>query len=199
MQTETTSTASNVLTPDVIERIEKLAEKYASMGQDMRSYLDGLLYSDFLTYWDYIHLDVLLNLQNPKTPIKDELIFIIYHQTTELNFKLMLHAIDQMAHDEPLTAEGFLTQLKRVNSYWKVLIASYEIMVEGMDKEQFLQFRMSLLPASGFQSAQYRMIEICAAPIDQLIGLNKRANVSPDATIAEKYNFLYWKQGATEL
>ena len=37
------------------------------MGQDLPSYLDGLLYSDYLTYWDYIHLDTLLSLQNPRT------------------------------------------------------------------------------------------------------------------------------------
>ena len=60
------------ITPEIKNRLEKLQEKYASMGQDMASYLDGLLYADFLTYWDYIHLDTLLSLQNPKTPFPDE-------------------------------------------------------------------------------------------------------------------------------
>ena len=39
------------------------------MGQDIVSYLDGLLYADYLTYWDYIDLDVLLTLQKPKTSL----------------------------------------------------------------------------------------------------------------------------------
>lgn len=51
--------------------LEKLQQKYAAMGQDMPSYLDGLLYADYLTYWDYIHLDTLLSLQNPKTSFPD--------------------------------------------------------------------------------------------------------------------------------
>ena len=45
-------------------------------------------HADFPTYWDYINLDTLLSLQHPVTPFPDEQIFIIYHQTTELYFKL---------------------------------------------------------------------------------------------------------------
>jgi hypothetical protein len=48
------------------EQLRKLQTKYNAMGQDLSSYLDGLLYSDYLTYWDYIHLDTLLSLQTPK-------------------------------------------------------------------------------------------------------------------------------------
>jgi len=61
--------------PEIEERLARLQEKYEAMGQDMVSYLDGLLHADFLTYWDYIHLDTLLSLQNPKTPFPDEEIF----------------------------------------------------------------------------------------------------------------------------
>ncbi|MFM7154636.1 MAG: tryptophan 2,3-dioxygenase, partial [Bacteroidota bacterium] len=75
---------------DIQERLQLLEEKYAAMGQDMKSYLDGLLYADYLTYWDYIHLDTLLSLQSPRTPVPDERIFIMYHQITELYFRLTL-------------------------------------------------------------------------------------------------------------
>ncbi|MBL7893183.1 MAG: tryptophan 2,3-dioxygenase, partial [Bacteroidia bacterium] len=44
------------LKPEIIERIQKLDEKYEAMGQSLVSYLDGLLHADYLTYWDYIHL-----------------------------------------------------------------------------------------------------------------------------------------------
>ena len=66
------------------------------MGQDLSSYLDGLLQSDYLTYWDYIHLDTLLSLQTPKTAFPDEKIFILYHQITELYFRLILNEIEQI-------------------------------------------------------------------------------------------------------
>ena len=54
------------LTPEITERIKKLDEKYQAMGQSMPNYLDGLLISNYLTYWDYTHVDTLLSLQNPK-------------------------------------------------------------------------------------------------------------------------------------
>ena len=66
----------------LIEKINQLSEKYSSTGQDIYSFLDGLLYSDYMGYWDYIHLDTLLSLQTPKTDFPEENIFIIYHQIT---------------------------------------------------------------------------------------------------------------------
>ena len=74
------------ITPEIKERLERLSEKYDAIGQDMLSYLDGLLYSNSLTYWDYIHLDTLLSLQTPRTDFPDEEIFIMYLQITELYF-----------------------------------------------------------------------------------------------------------------
>jgi len=68
----------------ILDKLEALQAKYAAMGQDLNSYLDGLLHADYLTYWDYINLDTLLSLQHPITPFPDEEIFIIYHQITEL-------------------------------------------------------------------------------------------------------------------
>ena len=185
-------------TPEIQERLERLQEKYEAMGQDMSSYLDGLLYADFLTYWDYIHLDTLLSLQSPKTPIPDEEIFIIYHQITELYFKLVLHECKQIVNHTALTITFFVARLKRINRYFEALTNSFEIMVDGMDKEQFLQFRMSLLPASGFQSGQYRMIEIYATDFINLVAKDKREELKA-ASIEEQFEYIYWKFGATEL
>jgi len=185
-------------TPEIKDKLHRLQEKYTAMGQDMASYLDGLLYADFLTYWDYIHLDTLLSLQNPKTPIPDEEIFIMYHQITELYFKLALHECRQIAEHENLTVEFFTARVKRINAYFNALTDSFEVMVDGMEKEQFLKFRMSLLPASGFQSGQYRMIEICATDFIRLVDKSKREELS-NATIEEQFENIYWKFGATEL
>lgn len=185
-------------TPEIKDKLNQLQEKYTAMGQDMASYLDGLLYADFLTYWDYIHLDTLLSLQSPKTPFPDEEIFIMYHQITELYFKLALHECKQIAEHENLTVEFFTGRVKRINAYFNALTTSFEVMVDGMEKEQFLKFRMSLLPASGFQSGQYRMIEICATDFIRLVDKSKREELS-NASIDEQFENIYWKFGATEL
>jgi tryptophan 2,3-dioxygenase len=186
------------ITPEIIDRLEKLQAKYEAMGQDMVSYLDGLLHADFLTYWDYIHLDTLLSLQTPKTSFPDEEIFILYHQITELYFKLALHECKQIAEKSDLTTDFFTTRLKRINSYFTALTQSFDIMVEGMEKEQFLNFRMSLLPASGFQSGQYRMIEIYATDFVQLVDKDHREALAK-ADLKTQYQHIYWKYGATEL
>jgi len=184
--------------PEIEDRLARLQEKYEAMGQDMTSYLDGLLHADFLTYWDYIHLDTLLSLQNPKTPFPDEEIFIIYHQITELYFKLALHECKQITAARPLTTDFFTARLKRINNYFEALTQSFGIMVDGMEKEQFLKFRMSLLPASGFQSGQYRMIEIYATDFINLVAKDKREELR-NASIDDQFEYLYWKFGATEL
>jgi tryptophan 2,3-dioxygenase len=190
------------LKPEIIERLKKLDEKYQAMGQDLISYLDGLLYADFLTYWDYIHLDTLLSLQSPKTSIPDEKIFIMYHQITELYFKLVLHEFEQIGEEESPKVDWLVSRITRINRYFKALTESFAIMVDGMDPQQFLKFRMSLLPASGFQSGQYRMIEIWSTDFINLVDKDVRNDFSSRtdaASIEEMYEHIYWKKGATEL
>ena len=184
---------------DIKERLERLEEKYKTMGQDLASYLDGLLYSDFLTYWDYIHLDTLLSLQKPRTALPDEKVFILYHQVTELYFKMILNELEQAAFTDPVNGGIFLKRLQRINRYFDHLTDSFDVMIEGMDQEQFLTFRMALLPASGFQSAQYRLIEIYATDFFMLVDNEKKGGMPANPGIREMYEHLYWKSGATEL
>ncbi len=129
-------------------QIEKLAEKYKDSGQDLSSYLDGLLYQRYLTYWDYIHLDTLLSLQVPRTYFPDEEIFIMYHQITELYFKLIIHEEKQIVDDQSQEVSVFIEKLNRINNYYKALISSFSIMITGMEREQFMRYRMALLPSS---------------------------------------------------
>ena len=186
---------------ETLSKLELLDEKFKAKGQDLNAYLDGLYFSEFLTYWDYVHLDTLLSLQKPRTKIKDEKIFIVYHQITELYFNLCLHEFEQIrtAGEKDLNETYVLNKVKRINNYFKALISSYEIMVDGMEKEQFLNFRMALLPASGFQSAQYRKIEIASSHLHNLINFNQRNEIDEQASIAELYNYAYWKKGAIDL
>jgi tryptophan 2,3-dioxygenase len=187
------------ITPEIKDRLEKLNEKYALLGQDLLSYLDGLLYADTVKYWDYIEVDTLLSLQKPKTNFPDEVIFIMYHQITELYFKLALCEFEQLGNRVSLDAAFFTERVSRINRYFEALIKSFEIMINGMEREQFMKFRMSLLPASGFQSAQYRFIEIFSTDFVNLVHKDIRNQFTVDSPIAEMYEHIYWKEGATEL
>lgn len=202
------------LKKEIAERVHQLEEKYGLTGQSLESYLDGLLLSNFLTYWDYVQVDTLLTLQNPRTDFPDEKIFIMYHQITELYFKLSLHEMEQIGNNGPnvmpngqnlgwkdkLDVNFFADRITRINRYFESLTKSFEIMVDGMEKEQFLRYRMALLPASGFQSAQYRKIEICATDFFNLVDKEIRPQYAgKNAPIEELFNYIYWNKGATEL
>ena len=192
-----------------LAKIKTLKDKYASMGQDLDSYLDGLIYANPLNYWDYIEVDALLSLQKPKTDFPDEKIFIVYHQITELYMNLALHEIDQICHNgkniseqgqdlgwnESLDLEFFITRLKRVNKYFEALTRSFDIMRFGMEIEQFKKFRMSLLSASGFQTATYRKIEIASTDLKYLVYEDQREGLM-NADYHEQLDNIYWRRGA---
>ena len=190
---------------DIRKKIVQLSEKYGATGQDLKSYLDGLLYADYLSYWDYINLDTLLSLQKPKTDFPDENIFITYHQITELYFKLILNELEQISNNgrdvldsgedrgwkKKLDIDFFIKRIKRVIRYFEILVSSFDVMIDGMSKDEFLKFRMALLPGSGFQSIQFRLIEICSTEVKNLFK-GKGAEHS-------FLDNLYWQYGATEL
>ncbi len=197
------------LSEDTIKKIKTLKEKYASIGQDLDSYLDGLIYANPLTYWDYIEVDALLSLQKPKTDFPDEKIFIVYHQITELYFSLISHEIEQVCKNgknispigedlgwnETLSPAFFHDRLIRINKYFEALTHSFDIMRFGMEKEQFTKFRMSLLSASGFQTASYRYIEIASTDLKYLVHEAKRDELF-DADIHTQLDNIYWRRGA---
>ena len=185
--------------PEIAERIDKLEEKFRNSGQDIGSYLDGLLYDRYLSYWDYISVDTLLSLQKTNTHFPDETIFITYHQITELYFKLIIHEQKQIIETETLTPPFFIEKLKRINRYFRILIDSFDVMIKGMEREQFLKFRMALLPASGFQSAQFRMIELYSTPMQNLVSSDIRKEFSEENSLEELYENIYWKKGGIDL
>lgn len=179
------------------ELLQELFEKYRLSGQNTNDYLEGLLVSNYEPYWKYIHLDSLLSLQNPKTDFKDEFVFIAYHQITELYFRLTLHELEQVT-ENPTDTRKYLECLQRMNRYLRHLISSFDIMTDGMRQEEFLKFRMALLPASGFQSGQFRMIEFCCTDLINLVPVEDRQRIDPD-NIEQVYQHVYWKRGAIDL
>ncbi|QNH63970.1 tryptophan 2,3-dioxygenase family protein [Hymenobacter sediminicola] len=190
-------TPQDEFSPAVFEQLRRLQEKYSADSQDLAAYLEGLYYADYVNYWDYIGLDTLLSLQRPLTKIPDERIFIMYHQITELYFKLCLCEYEQIGQIQEPTVQELVLRLGRINRYFENLIDSFDVMVDGMDKQQFLKFRMSLMPASGFQSVQYRMIEIASTNIDNLLDKEKRRLLGEAAAHDELMGCIYWKAGAT--
>ena len=197
------------ITPEIKKRLALLRDKYAAIGQDLNSYLDGLIYANPIVYWDYIEVDALLSLQKPKTDFPDEKIFIVYHQITELYFSLIEHEIDQVCNNgkiiseigqdlgwkKDLDVQFFIDRLKRCNLYFETLIQSFDVMRFGMEKDQFTKFRMSLLSSSGFQTAAYRRIEIACTDLKYLVYEKDRQRLW-DADIHEQLDNIYWRRGA---
>ena len=184
--------------PEITEKVRQLEKKFKNSGQDLGSFLDGLLYDRYITYWDYIHLDTLLSLQTPKTRFPDEEIFIGYHQITELYFKLIIHEQKQIVEAKGLDVDFFIEKLNRIVRYFRILTDSFDVMIRGMEREQFLKFRMALLPASGFQSAQFRMIEIFSTPLENLVHREIRENFSKETSVEELFENIYWKRGGID-
>lgn len=175
------------------ELLDRLEEKFSAMGQDLNVHLEGLLHSIPITYWDYIQTDALLNLQIQRTNQPDEMVFIMYHQVNELLFKMILWEIEQVAHHNDLTADFFSTKLMRISRYFDMLTSSFNIMREGMEAEQYMKFRTTLTPASGFQSAQYRKIEFASTELINLIDNRFRATIDRNTPYEHALEHLYWQ------
>ncbi len=134
-----------------------------------------------VNYWDYIAVEPLLKLQggvdgDEGTVNNDELLFIVVHQIYELWFKLILRELTQ-ARDffrrnpvpDHLLASS-VRALRRVSAILAQAVAHFEL-IETLTTRDFLAFRDRLIPASGFQSAQMREIEV-------LLGLDERERLA---------------------
>jgi len=122
------------------------------------------------TYWDYIRVEELLSLQQGLASDEEEItneeaLFVTVHQVYELWFKLVLRDL-RSARDlfmAPRVAEqelsGAVERLRRIATIFRVAVAHFEV-VETISTRSYLGFRDKLMPASGFQSAQLRQIEV---------------------------------------
>lgn len=181
------------MSQDPFELYSELQKKYDAIGQDVDTHLQGLLHSKPITYWDYIKTDALLSLQEQRTLYPDEMVFIMYHQINELLFKMILWEIDQVANHKSLTVEFFSSRLYRISRYFDMLSSSFSIMGDGMELEQYLKFRHTLTPASGFQSAQYRKIEFASTELINLIDNRFRATIDRNTPFEHAFEHLYWQ------
>lgn len=116
-------------------------------------------FSDAMSYGDYLHLENILDHQQPLSKAHDEMLFIIQHQTSELWMKLALHELsaarEALVRGDMANMFKMLARAARIfeqlNSAWDVL--------RTMTPADYTRFRDILGPSSGFQSYQYRLIE----------------------------------------
>jgi len=126
---------------------------------------------DDLYYSDYIELDKILNSQHPKSfespeEGNDEMLFIIIHQVYELWFKQIIFELDLAGqifiqdgiNDNSDDMSKVVHKLKRIGKILELINQQVSVL-ETMTALDFLEFRNFLLPASGFQSKQFRLIE----------------------------------------
>lgn len=181
------------------QQLEQLKIKFSEEKQSLSCHLERLSIENPLNYAEYLNIDLLLNLQRPKTDFPDEMIFIVYHQIVELYFNLIIWEINQINKTDSLLPPAvFEDKINRMSRYFEKVISSFSIMGEGLDKEQFLKFRYALFPASGFQSLQYRMIELLSTESINLVSIRWRNRFSKEDKLSKLYEKIYWKRGAVD-
>ncbi|MEZ6097198.1 MAG: tryptophan 2,3-dioxygenase family protein [Pirellulaceae bacterium] len=136
-----------------------------------------------IQYSEYLHLDKLLNAQHPESarygaPAHDELLFIVVHQAYELWFKQIVHEFESVIDifDNKTVEDKEMGQiigwLSRVKTIQGLLLQQIDVL-ETMTPLDFLDFRDLLVPASGFQSIQFKKIEI-------MMGIRRDQRISAD-------------------
>ncbi len=123
-----------------------------------------------MNYWEYIHVEELLALQggfddDESKVSNDEALFIVVHQIYELWFKIILRELSgarDLLHQNPvpdIQLASAVRAFRRVVAIFEQAIQHFRVM-ETLTTRDYLEFRDRLIPASGFQSAQLREIEI---------------------------------------
>jgi tryptophan 2,3-dioxygenase len=121
-------------------------------------------------YANYLQLDKITGAQDLRSEkygeeAHDEMLFIIIHQVYELWFKQIIHevkSIMKMLSPEKVDEKDIgrcVHRLNRITEIQNVMIAQVKVL-ETMTPLDFLEFRNLLIPASGFQSYQFRVCEI---------------------------------------
>lgn len=140
--------------------------------------------SEDITYSSYLRLRELLACQQPSTPEHDELLFIILHQTMELWMKQAIHEIG--AAQREVRAGRLAPSYKhmaRVSRIQAVMTHTWDILAT-MTPADYLNFRSALGASSGFQSAQFRVLE-CALGLKDASHLRHHSEGSPERAMLE--------------
>jgi tryptophan 2,3-dioxygenase len=188
---------------------EAVRELEARFGKRAVEQVDAALVRKELTYDDYIETRTLLSLQTTLTDYHDEFIFKVYHQQTELWFRLVLHEVERGIRSliaTPAKLDDAVEATTRINRYFNVITSSFSVLLDGLSSDEFLMYRKAFGTSSGFQSSQFRAIEI-------LCGLERDASKRPDisnesrparerhetAEHADEQATFYWERAARHL
>lgn len=112
-------------------------------------------------YTGYLQLDKLLTAQIPLSdpPHHDEMLFIVQHQVAELWIKLIIHEVGgAIAHLQNDSLSQALKNLARVRHVQNQLYSQWKVL-DTLTPSEYAEFRHVFGKASGFQSAQYRILE----------------------------------------
>lgn len=150
-------------------------------------------------YHNYLELEKILSAQKLRSamdgePAHDEMLFIIIHQVYELWFKEIIHDLDSvmdMFRKEDVDEKSIriaVARLERIIEIQKILIQQIRVL-ETMTSLDFLDFRNYLFPASGFQSHQFRKVEL-------MLGLKEDKRITYNK---ESYTEAFEKQKKSEL
>jgi tryptophan 2,3-dioxygenase len=150
----------------------------------------GRIETDFarkMSYGDYLGLDLLLAAQKPLSGQHDELVFITIHQVQELWMKLMGHelslAMERIRTDDLRPAFKATARISRIQ---RQLVEAWEVLTT-MTPHDYLAFRDSLGSSSGFQSWQYRLLEIRMGAREPLYLKPHRHREDIHAVLAEAF------------
>ena len=133
------------------------AKPYDPASEGAQMSFDGRM-----SYSDYLHLERVLDAQQPLSHAHDELLFIIQHQTSELWMKLAIHEIRatiKAIHSGQL--QPAFKMLSRIARIFEQLTNAWDVL-RTMTPSEYTEFRDQLGQSSGFQSYQYRAIEFLA-------------------------------------
>lgn len=146
-------------------------------------------------YQTYLRLPQVLNAVQPETRHAKERLFIRVHQLCEILFAQIRDNLAVFVLTPQPSPSDWRRQFQELTALYEQLFGAMQLLQSNMSPAEFFAFRDALKPASGFQSLQYRQIELALAySVDFLI---------PDASkhklpFGEKLNFLYWRQAFPE-
>ena len=106
---------------------------------------------------------------------------------------MVRHEVIQLFEMDGIDEDVWLDKFSRLNRYVHMLITSFDIMKDGMSYEDYNIFRSTLTPASGFQSAQFRYIEIYCTKLENLINEEGKKRLPENPSTQDYFKHIYWR------
>jgi Tryptophan 2,3-dioxygenase (vermilion) len=146
--------------------------------------------TDELAYHSYLKIEELMALCQPVTSKSGEDVFIRFHQGVEIHFAIFKTVLKAFLSQTNKTVTDWEEGLKRLTNTLHSITQTFTILKNCLSAEEFLAFRGDLQPASGFQSAQFREIELMSTNL--LCLQANHAKTCPSVSLVQRFCSLYW-------